>query len=201
MVLTRGEESVDKQLLGTPSDLPQALSLKYTNVPAREILQGLTGEQVQSLVEDVRRTVRFTQRQQLASPMHEVLEGVTVDIRLRQCQPIARGGGLDRVAAQLFAKPDDTALEVLAGRGGRRLPPQGVGQPVDGDVLTHADGERLQDHPVLWRHTRLKAADPQWPKHCDPGQMRSPHTLNVEVSRGFVNTGHPTGAVVVVGRP
>jgi hypothetical protein len=196
MVLPGSKQGIDPQLLGTPPDLTQTLRLQRADLPAGEVLEGFTLEQLQCLLEDVRRPVRLPQRDQLPGALNQMLERVTVHLGRRQRQPVARGCGLDGVVAQDLPEPRDTALEVLRGRGGWCVPPQGVGQPVGGHVVAHADGERLEDHSVPGRDPWLHAADAQWPEHGDPRRLSDPHPSNVEVGGGFVNSDRPHKAVL-----
>ena len=79
-MLPGGEEGVDAQLFGAQTDLAQTLGLEHSRVPAREVLERFTGEELQRLVQDVRRPVRLAQREELAGALHEVLERMAVDV-------------------------------------------------------------------------------------------------------------------------
>ena len=141
---------------------------------------GRPRQRVQRFAGDVARVLGLAEGEQLprASGGTRELDGVH---RLaRHPEPVAVGGGLDRVRTEQLAQPADTALEVLRPGGRRVVPPHGVGELLGREQLTGTHGQRCEHDPVTRPEPRTAFVDLQRTQDSDP------HASTVDRPRGHV---------------
>ena len=144
----RPQRGLDAQLLRFPPQLLQPLGLDAGEVRELQVLEGGPAPQRERLAQQVRRAVRFAQRQQLATADDESLEPPGVDVVRRHGQRVTLRGCPDHVAAERLTDPEDAALKRLVRRSRGFLPPHRLDELVLRHRLADADRQGREDRSV-----------------------------------------------------
>ena len=142
------QEGLHPQLLGLQAELAEPAGLVRGRGPLLQLLEGGALPQRECLRGMVGRPVGLAQREELVAPGHQGLEPPGVEVVGGYGEPVAVRQGLDRVAAERLAQPDDAPLQDL-GRGHRwAVAPERVRELVGRDRLPGTDRQRGENDTV-----------------------------------------------------
>ena len=167
------QEGLHPQLLGLQAELAEPAGLVRCRGPLLQLLEGGALPQRECLRGLVGRPVGLAQREELVAPGHQGLEPPGVEVVGGYGEPVAVRQGLDRVAAERLAQPDDAPLQDL-GRGDRwAVAPERVRELVGRDRLPGTDRQRGENDTVP-RTEVSRAIDGQRSEDGDDHGSESP---------------------------
>ena len=105
-------------------------------------------------------------------PLEQLLELGCVNFVAVQMESVAGFCGLDGADTQDLAKPNDTALHHLAGRGGLVVPPECLRDGLAADRGTQPEHKDLKGRPVPRTKGHRTPVDLQGTEDADPHEHR-----------------------------